>query len=234
MMESSDQTQYETLDLEPFTFSSPNATDWNEIEYQNILEATKHEVVNEKIAKDSSSYHDEMFIELCVNETDVLTQISTGETKSTPSTHNSESTLLLPNWKQPLALPKPKVEQKSFPNISSNMDHHYLNELKKMHAVRYQRPKTIENHSHPNNLVKQSSITTNDPSSNPTEESLSQKSKKSPTNIENLLSSMLSKEGPKSTFHTNLQPNEQLIQLIHQLNKQTMEKLQKRLRNKNG
>ena len=73
-MEGNDKLYYDKLDLDPFTFSSPNSTGWNDLEFKNLLEDAVKATHNEKeISKDSLHLQADTLVELLVNDLEVFT-----------------------------------------------------------------------------------------------------------------------------------------------------------------
>ena len=76
-MESNHNPHYEKLDLDPFTFSSPNSAGWNDLELKNFLEDKKQKaVIEKKIPENSSPLQSDTLVELSLNEVEAFAQLS--------------------------------------------------------------------------------------------------------------------------------------------------------------
>lgn len=122
-MESNDKLYYDKLDLEPFTFSSPNSTGLNDLDFRNLLEnAVKAVHIEKDIPKDSTPLEGEILVELFVNDSEVFSQLPQNE-----AIHlGNKMTALQPDWKQPLPLPKPKIEQTDSKGFSSLQQNEFI------------------------------------------------------------------------------------------------------------
>ena len=119
-MESNDKLFYDKLDLDPFTFSSPNSTGWNDVDLKNLLANT---VQSPDIDNLQSSEQNNRLLELFVNESEVFAQIPQNELIQLESNNTMNTTTLEQEWKQPLPNP-PLLQQDGI--IESNYTIHHI------------------------------------------------------------------------------------------------------------
>lgn len=225
-MESNHNPHYEKLDLDPFTFSSPNSAGWNDLELKNLLEDKKQKaIIEKKIPENPSPLQKDILVELSLNEVEAFAQLS--QEKNPDNINNAAPQQ---DWKQSLPQPKPKIDQTTLRKNPPKITDKYL--LQKMHALPNRKTQNNPSSLKQKKIVQQDSISSNNHSSVPIQKN-AKTTKQSKERLRNLVS-LLAIEAQKSfpTVRTNHSTDEPLVHLIHQLNKKTIEKLQNRLNNK--
>lgn len=229
-MESNDELFYDQLDLDPFTFSSPNSTGWNDVELKNLIENVIH---SEDIEIPQSTEQNIKLLELFVNDSEVFSQLQQQESIQFES--NNLNPTLEQDWRQPLPNP-PLLQSDDIVN-----DHHLMNTIHKQgnlheryikwlsylqahHNIQNIKPSVNKTHQHHTSSSHQNNI--NEQHSIPSRHHSSKTSQK----ISNVSFKNESKRAAKSLPSRKItySHNQSYIQIIQQLNKQTMEKLQNR------
>lgn len=111
-MESNDKLYYDKLDLEPFTFSSPNSAGWNDLELKSLLEDVAQSTQQEKEpSKDISPSQSDFLVELFANDSKVFAPIPQKEAIDHKNNSIINNMTLQQSWKQPLPQQNPKMKQ---------------------------------------------------------------------------------------------------------------------------
>lgn len=203
-MESNDKLFYDQLDLDPFTFSSPNTTGWNDLDLKNLLENT---IKSPNINNQQSLEQNNHLVELFVNEAEVFKPLPQNGSIQLDS-NNTMTTALEQAWKQPLPN-APLLQQKGniislYARKQGTLHERYSKWLAYLHAQQNMNNRNRETNSNAQNSTQPSYT-------------LKHTSKQNKINKQHTMTSK------HKTTHPS---NQALIHIIQQLNKQSMEKLQ--------